>query len=248
MTYEYAGIDGCPDGWFCVQLGRNDEWHYSIQPDAQAIGKIAESAVSALIDIPIGLFDSSRDERVCDMEARRLLGSPRSSSVFPAPARPTLRANGYSDAARINRQYTGRGLSMQSWAIAPKIRAIDDLILSQAALRGVLRECHPELCFWALNGKKSLAHNKKATEGRSERLKLLGRFFSPTNSLFEKAARSYLRRQVALDDIVDALVAAVTAKLGYGNYLTVPERPGRDTQDLPMEMVCWSPEGENRPM
>jgi predicted RNase H-like nuclease len=86
-----------------------------------------------------------------------------------------------------------------------------------------------------------MAHGKKTSEGRSERLKLLSQFFSPTYSLFENAANSYLRRQVALDDIVDALVAAVTAKMGYGCYLTIPERPGTDAEGLPMEMVFWPP-------
>jgi len=41
------------------------------------------------IDIPIGLLEGPR---VCDKAARKLLGQPRGSSVFPAPCRPALEA------------------------------------------------------------------------------------------------------------------------------------------------------------
>lgn len=49
-------------------------------------------------------------------------------------------------------------------------------------------------------------------------------------------------KKVARDDILDALAAAVTAKLGLGcpdNYQlrTLPECPPRDCKDLRMEMV-----------
>ena len=41
------------------------------------------------IDIPIGLTDSG--PRQCDIQARRLLGARRGTSVFPAPIRPALK-------------------------------------------------------------------------------------------------------------------------------------------------------------
>ena len=47
-------------------------------------------ADSVLIDIPIGLSDSGPGGRLCDREARQLLGCGRVSSVFSAPARRTL--------------------------------------------------------------------------------------------------------------------------------------------------------------
>jgi predicted RNase H-like nuclease len=50
-----------------------------------------------VIDILIGLPD--RGSRACDVEARALLGKPRSSSVFPAPIR---RASGHLILQRTN--------------------------------------------------------------------------------------------------------------------------------------------------
>jgi predicted RNase H-like nuclease len=45
---------------------------------------------------------------------------------------------------------------------------------------------------------------------------------------------------VAGDDILNALVAAVTAYLGKQSLLTLPEKPADDLRCLPMEMVYYS--------
>jgi predicted RNase H-like nuclease len=236
-SQKFIGIDGCRVGWFCVILDDRDHWSFRVAPDEQGVGELAAGADSMLIDIPIGLCDSGPEGRDCDREARRLLGRGRASSVFSAPARRTLVANGYADALACNRQATGRGLSRQAWGIVPKIRAIDALLREQRTLRGVLRECHPELCFWALNGRRAMQYNKKQGQGQQERLAVLECYFPHCDELFELASEKFLRREVARDDIIDAMVCAVTAKLGYGRYQTVPVRPPRDTQGLPMEIV-----------
>jgi predicted RNase H-like nuclease len=100
-----------------------------------------------------------------------------------------------------------------------------------------LREAHPELCFWALNGKESMQHNKKRQEGQQERLRVLARYLPQCQALFEQACAGFPRRQVARDDIIDALVCAVTARHGYGSYRTAPANPPRDGQGLAMEIV-----------
>ena len=238
---NYLGIDGCKAGWFCVSLSENDDYSFRVVPDAKSLSEYAENASSVLIDIPIGLHDKGTEERQCDKEARRLLRPKRSSSVFPAPARQALQAAGYEQAQQFNRSAIGRGLSQQSWNIVPKIREIDELLLSNPSLQGVLRECHPEVCFWALNAKHAMLHNKKQEAGRHERLAVLQTYFAPCHQLFESAASQYLRRQLALDDIIDAMVCAVTAKFGYNNYTTVPASPMSDIRGLPMEIVYWSP-------
>jgi predicted RNase H-like nuclease len=233
----FIGIDGCRAGWFCVILDEGDGWSYRVAPDAQAVGMFAVAADSVLIDIPIGLIDAGMGGRQCDREARRLLGRGRAASVFSAPARRTLAATGYPDALVRNQQATGRGLSKQAWNIVAKIREIDALLCDHQALRGVLREAHPELCFHALNGKQAMQFNKKKREGQQERLQVLQRYFPDCHALFEQAGRECLRREVASDDILDAMVCAVTARCGYGRYRTVPASPARDGQGLPMEIV-----------
>jgi hypothetical protein len=106
-----------------------------------------------------------------------------------------LRARDFAEALAINRQCTGRGISKQSWLIAPKIRAVDDLLQADCRLRGVLRESHPEICFWALNDAKPMRHNKKTQEGRDERMALLLKSFPAADSLLEEAMTRYRRKE-----------------------------------------------------
>jgi predicted RNase H-like nuclease len=233
----FIGIDGCRAGWFCVMLDEGDIGSCCVAPDAHAVAGLVVAADSVLIDIPIGLPDSGPDGRLCDREARQRLGRGRASSVFSAPARRTLAATSYLAALELNRQATGRGLSKQAWNIVPKIREIDTLLCDNSTLRGVLRECHPELCFWALNGKQAMHYNKKRREGQQERLRVLEKYLQQCHALFEQACGEFLRREVARDDIIDAMVCAVTAKYGYGSYRTAPARPAKDGQGLPMEIV-----------
>jgi predicted RNase H-like nuclease len=205
------------------------------------VSELVTAADSVLIDIPIGLPDAGPDGRLCDREARQLLGRGRAASVFSAPARRTLAATSYPQALELNRQAIGRGLSKQAWNIVPKIREIDTLLRDNRALRGIVRESHPEVCFLALNNNRAMRENKKKREGQQERLRVLQGCFPDCRAFFEQARDGFPRREVASDDIIDAMVCAVTAKFGYGQYRTVPDRPVRDGQGLPMEMVYCLP-------
>ncbi|UCH48759.1 MAG: DUF429 domain-containing protein [Betaproteobacteria bacterium] len=236
----YLGIDGCPGGWFCVGLDADAGWSVSVIA-TDLVGSVAATATAAFIDIPIGLPDRGAEERLCDREARSKLGRGRGSSVFPVPARASLQARDFAEALAINRQCTGRGISKQSWLIAPKIRVVDDVLRTDRRLHGVLRESHPEICFWALNSAKPMRHNKKTPEGHQERMALLRQFFPAANTLFEEATKRYRRKEVAGDDIVDALVLAISARLGAGRYRSLPADAQRDAAGLPMEMVFFAP-------
>ncbi|TNF99842.1 MAG: DUF429 domain-containing protein [Gammaproteobacteria bacterium] len=238
MKFSYVGVDGCKAGWFCVQLDDAENWAFDIVPDAIGLGKLSHDARLVLIDIPIGLLSNGPVERACDKQARKLLGK-RASSVFPAPSRQTLNCNTYPEALEVNRATIGRGLSRQAWNIVPKIREIDMLITSTPSLPGVLRECHPEVCFWALNNQQAMQYNKKKEQGIHERLDVLEPYFSPCRELYDEALKTFLRKQLARDDIIDAMVAAVTAKYGVDQLMTIPGKPMQDNTGLPMEMVYW---------
>ena len=131
------GIDGCPGGWFVVGCGRLG-WAYGI---VGRLDELVERAPRAqvLIDIPIGLPHVKRPTRRCEVEARAMLG-PRRSSVFNVPCREALAAGDYAEASAINHQILGRKLSKQAWAIAPKIREVDDLLRLRPELRGRIRD------------------------------------------------------------------------------------------------------------
>ena len=235
---EYIGVDGCRDGWFWVGLSDSSGWRFGVCKDAKALGAVAVGSKLTLIDVPIGLKEAGPEERLCDKEARRMLRGPRSSSVFRAPARPAVLAKSYPEANVINRRATGFGLSRQAWGIAQKIREVDELLRVNHALRKIIREAHPEVCFCSLNDRQPMSHNKKQTAGRCEREELLARILPESSSIIESAVEAYRRNRVAWDDILDALAAAATAKLGGASRLrTLPANPSSDACGLPMEMV-----------
>lgn len=197
-----AGVDGCRGGWiaFKVDLTAHATSVELVDLSAWLRGRPADLACVG-IDIPIGLFERPR---ACDIAARKLLGQPRGSSVFPAPCRAALGAQTYAEASSVNRQRTTRGLSQQAWGITPKIKQVDDAITPES-LRWAL-EVHPEVCFWALAGERPMAYRKKTKAGVSERLDLL-------RPVFPEIERHLQNRpaNVKRDDLLDAAVAAWTA-------------------------------------
>ncbi len=225
------GCDGCRAGWLVVER-KSQELSWRLESN---IGDIvaASSATLALIDMPIGLAESS--SRDCDRAARQYLGKGFSSSVFPTPCRAALMAQTYPEANALNRQWTGKGLSKQSWYLFEKIRQIDDCLQRSPQLRGRLREAHPEVCFQALNG-KPLKHKKKTPEGAEERLAILKNLNPSATALYREALAHTLRKNVAADDIIDALCLALAPT--YGKLHTLPEQPELDSTGLAME-ICY---------
>ena len=138
------------------------------------------------------------------------------------------------------------GLSIQSWAIAPKIREVDDFLHINNPARHIIRECHPELCFWGLTGlafgyPNPVNLNKRTPEGTEERMEILRHLgpHNPADEIYNFAEQNFLRRNVARDDIVDAMAAAFTAMLGPNGIATLPNMAERQVDEFgfPMEMV-----------
>lgn len=185
------------------------------------------------IDIPIGLPDIG--SRICDSQARKLLGQKRASSVFPAPIRPVLAASDYREACAIGFDIERRKLSRQAWGILPRIRDIDEILRGSPELRSTVREVHPEVCFCYLNREQPLEYNKKTIEGQRERLALLEPVFGDS---VQDALSDRHQLASAGDDVLDAFVALWTAeRLAAGAYRTIPSEPPTDRFGLRMEMV-----------
>ncbi len=235
------GVDGCPAGWFFVALEPSGRSRWGIvRTLADLVGETSEPA-RVFVDIPIGLLDGP-GPRECDPIARRALGSRRASSVFPAPARPVLDAVDYEDAKRLSRRATDKALSRQAFAILPKCREVDRLLRGDAKARRIVREIHPEVCFWAFGGRRPMEHNKKTEEGFRERIELLKRIRPAAKQEVEEMLRQFRRREVARDDAVDALAAALTASAPAAALRTLPPQPRVDRAGLRMEMVYVEPE------
>jgi predicted RNase H-like nuclease len=230
------GVDGCRSGWLFFRNYGGDLSFDVIESLADLIEQAPPEA-RIFVDIPIGLQDRAAQPRACDVEARKLLGRHRASSVFPPPIRAVLGEDDYAEALRRSRALSGKGLSRQAFAIMPKILQVDLLMQESSRARALVREVHPEVCFWAFARGRSMTHRKKSKEGFAERMRLLETVLPGAHAAGMEALGKFKRKEVARDDIADALVAAATASCPSSALRTLPASPARDSKGLAMEMV-----------
>lgn len=127
-------------------------------------------------------------------------------------------------------------MGAQGWALYEKIREVDDLLQASADARERIREVHPELSFRAWSGGQAIAAGKKTAAGRERRRHLVEEWLGPAALATARGRR--LRRQLADDDILDAVAALWTAtRIVGGVAKTLPEEPPRDATGLSMEIV-----------
>lgn len=237
---DVVGVDGCRRGWLAIRLAQTGEWNAAVFPTFAELWAAHRQAALILVDIPIGLKEGSPTARRCDQEARRILG-PRRSSVFPVPCRAAIYQADYDTAIRENLRSTGKSIFRAVWQIVARIREVDELLRKEEAARRCVRESHPELCFWALNGGRPLAHNKKTEAGAAERRGLLTEVLPRLHPRFAALLDripAFPGRAAAPDDFLDALALAATAWLGLTRgFSTLPPDPEFDSCGLPMEMV-----------
>lgn len=239
---KFLGVDGCKAGWFFVAVGPGDEAEFGVFQNIDQLFKAYSNAKWILIDIPIGLPSETSPSRSCDIEARKLLGLKKASSVFSPPCRDALKAISYTEAKQINLSILGRGLTLQTYHISKKIKQVDAFLHCYPESKKRIRESHPEICFQALAGQKPMAHNKKTTGGLEERLEILTQHYPRSSAIYKAAMGRYLRKDLGRDDILDALALAVTATHLSNQGITLPKTPDRDSFGLPMEIVYAVPE------
>lgn len=233
-----VGVDGCPAGWIAaVQDLECGRFAFSIFENFAGLLAAFPDALVIAVDIPIGLNESAvPGGRQCDVEARKLLGRGKTSSVFSAPCRGVLDCSTYAEALRVNRSSSphGVGLSIQAYNITPKIREVDASMTPLIQKRVI--EVHPEVCFRALNGGQAIIEGKKSVVGRKVRRRLLTRngFSRPSRIIGEIPGK-----QASMDDIHDAMVACWTARRVFnGAASRIPADPPLDARGLRME-IWW---------
>jgi predicted RNase H-like nuclease len=156
--------------------------------------------------------------------------------VFNAPIRLILNESSHHAATAASRRLTGKGISQQTFNIMKKIREVDELMAAVPRARDLIREVHPEVCFYGLAFGEPMRHNKKTPGGFAERLALIAEYLPDARRRIDAALAHFPRKQVAADDILDCAVAVITAAHA-GNWATVPETPETDSRGIPMEIV-----------
>lgn len=178
-----------------------------------------------VIDIPIGLAD--RGARDADLQTRALLGT-RGCCVFPVPLRGMLACNTHSEACALGQRLHGKGISIQTWGILPKIREVD--VHLTPADQSRIREGHPEVSFALMNGGQAVTERKSTHAGRDARLYLLESHFPGIRDEIEK-------RRGFRADVIDAFALLWTARrLGDGLARALPDSPTRDSRGLAMQI------------
>ena len=81
-----------------------------------------------------------------------------------------------------------------------------------------------------------MKHAKKSEKGFHERLEHIQLYLPNAGTAILAAIEHYPRSSVAKDDILDAVVAAITAS-HPDRWATLPAAPELDATGLPMEMV-----------
>ena len=119
-----------------------------------------------------------------------------------------------------------------------RIASVDSVLTCNVSLQSRFRETHPEVCFWSLNNHQTLNHKKDTDDGIKERLKVLNRFSENAGDFFNGVRNQHFKKNIKSDDIVDAMVAALTASLSERySIATLPPTPEIDSHGLRMEIV-----------
>lgn len=202
----YMGIDGCRSGWVVAIIDDNEKLSHLLITSLDDINPI--SPRMALIDIPLGF--AHKTYRPCEIAAQKLLGPKKRASIFLTPHRSAVYATDYREANRLNRLHLDKGLSIQSWNICNKIKDAIHFISNRADFP--LFESHPELCFYFLNSNKALHSKKSLAEGAADRLKIIERYAIDYLQVINNTLKITKRKDVKLDDIIDATILAIRAK------------------------------------
>ncbi|GAA3952259.1 DUF429 domain-containing protein [Actinomadura viridis] len=198
MTERVLGVDACAAGWVGMALDEAVTPYFA--PRIHELVDAAAPVTVVAIDIPIGLADNGL--RQADLLARQELGRRR-STLFMTPVRRALEAGTHAQATEINRRLTGKGVSIQAFALKPKILEVDRWVRRNPPYRVV--EVHPELSFARMSG--APVPPKTTWAGAETRRRLLaGEGIHLTGDLGPAGANA------RVDDVLDAAAAAWTAR------------------------------------
>ncbi len=240
----FVGVDWASKRWIVVAEVEG-VLEIGTQPSFQAVWDAYQDAEQILVDIPIGLPSTSDlYPRLCDEEARENVAPSIRRSIFDVPSRQSVQTSDYQRAKERNEDAIEEDtLGPQTWGIAERIHEVDVFMRHTEPGKRV-RESHPEVCFAALS-EDDLKSSKNQHIGRQERLGIIGRHAPEYLDVFEETrvrieSTNPWKRRLGigmLDDIVDAMVLALTARLGSNNGFEVLGG-GDDNESLPMEIVC----------
>jgi predicted RNase H-like nuclease len=255
-----AGVDWAGGAWLAVVFD-DDEPAARLERNLETLWNDGVDRI--LVDVPIGLPDDAETlakREAVDSAARS--AAERPSSVFPVPSRGACRAAmtgaDYETVSERNRDDLDKGLSRQSYHIAPAVGEVDAFLREDERARDRILEAHPEVCFRGLNG-SPLDRSKTTAPGVGERLDALDGHLDDPGAALGRICRELAGAPArvadapnptdvadaadpTVDDAVDALGLAAVASRPTDELRFLPAGSEyRDREGIPMRMAYWSP-------
>lgn len=233
---QFVGVDGCKGGWLAaVWRPESRSLQWVGYPDLVTLLTAFPDSVVG-VDIPLGLWEQG--DRPCDKAARKLLGKPRSSSVFAPPIPSILNSPTFSSANEASLAAISTGVSQQSFALFAKLRESNSVVTPEIQHR--VFEVHPEVSFFGL-AERAMSNRKIRTAGYEERREILNAALDLWDII---PLRKELSARVRVfgakpDDALDAAIAAWTAhRVASGTAIRLRgDAIYRGANDLIMEIV-----------
>jgi predicted RNase H-like nuclease len=220
-----AGVTPCASGWLVASAKLHGTTFAPEDP------RIIDSFVEVLdqrptyavvaVNAPIGYPSAATEGRVCDREARALLGR-RGSAVRSAPGRATVEAGPGA---------TEEHLDAVTRSLLPRYR---EMASEMAPYRQrTVYEVHSELSFYQLNDDVPLHYSKKSELGWKERRDLLEKRIPGVERIL-----SAQFSRVPYSHLLDVAAFMWTARRIFAKAaLRMPSHPQWDTEGLRMEIV-----------
>lgn len=253
-----AGVDGCEDrrdgkgGWVAVIVEPDGSAHAARIKALAALFDHAFAPDIVAVDMPIGLPERVEAKgRAPERLVRPLLGR-RQSSVFSMPSRAAVYASENTDVPDAERYRHAceqalatstppRAVAKQGFALFPRIIEIDGWLRANPARQAQVFECHPEVSFWAMNGRVPLEHPKKVKGAANISGLALRRHLLEAAGFSPELLSPFKARELRVgeDDLLDACAAAWTAgRLARHDAVSFPSPPEHDARGLPI--AIWA--------
>lgn len=235
------GIDGCKEGWVVAYLD-GSKLCVERYKDIHEIFKVHAHAEEILIDMVVGLPESIGDIRP-DSFARRILVG-KSMAILAVPCRQAVYEEDEEEMIRLNKSILDKGLGRQTIAIMPKMREVDEFLVSKPSYIHRIKESHPEVCFSRLKG-VTVMSNKSKQDGQEERVEILKEFIDDLSLDVLKALA--IKNRCAASEIIDAACLAITANLStLGETEVIPKIPMQDKHGILMRMTIPRSRGDEQ--
>jgi predicted RNase H-like nuclease len=225
-----AGVEPCTGGWLVVPgnlqgITLAPQPGYVLASLADVLDYRPSFSVVAL-HAPVGLTDGPDELRLCDTQAKQMLGR-RGGAVVAAPSRKLLDAHTFEEAKQID-----PSLDIVRWRALPK--AVEAIREVQSWRQRLVWEVNPELAFRQMNDGVELRYGRRSMHGMQERRALLVDKLAGAERVLAQRPKG-----VREGKLLDALADLWTARRIVARAITrMADPPAWDADGVRMDIVC----------